>query len=143
MASPSTEWTKVLIHPLGLVGYVLFLLFGLIARAKRRDEKRWLYPAVLAAAGIALVGALGLAYLEVNHKAHEAVIVIPASTPTPIVVQRSIGQAPLKPRDTSPLEIKGDNNQVFKDIQSNGDMTITVGERSAETQTRKSPHKKP
>ena len=30
MAAPSIDWTKVLIHPLGLTGYALFLLFGLV-----------------------------------------------------------------------------------------------------------------
>jgi hypothetical protein len=79
MASPITEWTNVLIHPLGLAGYILFLLFRRMARTKCRKEKRWLVPTALVASSIALVASLGLAYVEVDHRAHEAATVLPAS----------------------------------------------------------------
>lgn len=83
MANPSIEWTKVLIHPLGLAGYVLFLLFGLVARAKRRDERRWILPAAFVAAGIALLGGLGLAYQNIDREAHEKLTAQPTPSPTP------------------------------------------------------------
>lgn len=83
MANPSMEWTKVLIHPLGLAGYTLFLLFGLLARAKHRDERRWILPAALIAAAMALFGGLGLAYQDVDRGAREKLAIHPAPSPTP------------------------------------------------------------
>jgi hypothetical protein len=89
MSNPSVEWTKVLIHPFGLVGYVLFLVFGFVARAKRRDEKRWLYPSALAAAGIVLIGALEFAYLQVERKNDPKTTALPAPTRIPTQQQQN------------------------------------------------------
>jgi len=58
------EWTKVVTHPLGLAGFALFLVFSLLARAKRRDERRWIFPVSLVMAVFALVGGLSLAYRQ-------------------------------------------------------------------------------
>lgn len=89
MVNPTAEWTKVVFHPLGLVGYVLFLIFGLIARVKRKDEKRWLLPSVLIAAAVALLGGLGLAYRDVERQT-EATVPTPISTPVPALVPSPI-----------------------------------------------------
>jgi hypothetical protein len=72
MGHATSEWTKALTHPLGLAGYVLFFLFGLLALVKPRDHRRWLVPAVLFAASIALLGGLGLVYLDVHRGVHES-----------------------------------------------------------------------
>jgi hypothetical protein len=118
MATPTNEWTKVLVHPLGLTGYVLFLLFGLLARTKRRDEKRWLFPAALAAAGIALVGGLGLAYLEIDRTAHETQIMLPVPTPAPT------------PRQSND-HVKQIGVTNVQGVQ--GDVTITIGQSPSKT----------
>lgn len=87
MANPTIQWAKVLIHPLGLAGYTLFLLFGLLARSKRRDERRWILPAALVATGVALLGGIGLAYRDVSHSLRTPVTAIPPSAPTPTLQQ--------------------------------------------------------
>jgi hypothetical protein len=58
------EWVKVVVQPLGLAGFALFLVFGLIARAKRADERKGLSRAALAMAFVALAGGLCLAFLK-------------------------------------------------------------------------------
>lgn len=61
------EWIKVVTHPLGLVGFVLFLVFGLLAKVKQQSERRWLFGAAIVLALISLVGGLGLAYLQTKN----------------------------------------------------------------------------
>ncbi len=63
------DWTKVVVQPLGLAGFALFLVFGLIARIKRNDDRRWLSKIAAAMAGVALVGGLALAYVNVRNSA--------------------------------------------------------------------------
>jgi len=58
------DWTKVVTHPLGLAGFALFLVFSLVARVKRRDERRWIFPVSLVMAVLALGGGLSLAYRQ-------------------------------------------------------------------------------
>jgi disulfide bond formation protein DsbB len=79
-----------LVHPLGLAGYALFLVFGLLARATRRDERRWILPVALAAAGIALFGGIGLAYQDVDHAAHQKSAAQPTPSPTPAQIQQDV-----------------------------------------------------
>jgi len=61
-----SEWTKVVINPLGLGGFALFLVFSLLARAKRQDERRWMAPAAIVLAAAALIGGLALAWAQVH-----------------------------------------------------------------------------
>lgn len=121
MANPTVEWTKVLIHPLGLAGYVLFLVFGLVARAKRRDEKRWLFPAALAAGGLALMGALGLAYLEVDHQQREKLTVLPKPSPTPVSSSTQVIKGPITQKSAAPCN---------PNIVTAGNVTVTCSETS-------------
>jgi hypothetical protein len=58
------DWAKVVVQPLGLAGFALFLVFGSIARAKSGDQRRWLAPVAVAMACFALIGGLALAYLS-------------------------------------------------------------------------------
>jgi hypothetical protein len=58
------DWAKVVVQPLGLAGFALFLVFGFIARAKSGDRRRWLPPVAVAMACLALIGGLALAYLN-------------------------------------------------------------------------------
>lgn len=70
MANRRSKWTKAWTHLLGVVDYALFLTFRLLARVTRRDERRWLLPVVLGAAGVALLSGLGLAYQQVERQEH-------------------------------------------------------------------------
>ena len=60
------DWTKVVVQPLGLAGFALFLVFGLVARIKRTDDRRWLSKAAFSMAFLALVGGLVLSYVKVR-----------------------------------------------------------------------------
>jgi hypothetical protein len=73
------EWTKVVTQPLGLAGFALFLIFGLVARVKRNDERRWISFVSIVMAVVALVGGLGLAYSH-NTKSPASVIQITNGT---------------------------------------------------------------
>jgi len=60
----SVPWEKVLTNPLGLAGYALCLVFGVVTLiAKKREQKpRWVIPAGFALAAICVLGGLALAY---------------------------------------------------------------------------------
>jgi hypothetical protein len=58
------EWAKVVTQPLGLVGFVLCLIFGYLGKVKRQAERRWLSPAAFGLAAVALVVCLSLAYRQ-------------------------------------------------------------------------------
>jgi hypothetical protein len=111
------EWTKVVMHPLGLAGFALFLVFSLLAKLKRRNERRWLFPAMIAMAGIALLGGLGLAYTQLQGSS-AAVVAQPSPTPTP--VQRQVNQGLQRSSGPGSPNVQG--------VQ--GDVTITVDQSS-------------
>jgi hypothetical protein len=73
MHTTANEWARVVIHPLGLAGFVLFLVFRLLAGLKSRDERRWLFPSAILMAVTALVGGLGIAYLQVQRSVPDLV----------------------------------------------------------------------
>ncbi len=58
------EWVKVVVQPLGLAGFALFLVFGLIARSKRAGERRWLSVTAAVMACAALIGGMALAFVK-------------------------------------------------------------------------------
>lgn len=135
MATPTIEWTKVLIHPLGLTGYALFTLFGALARAKRKDERRWILPAALVSAGVALLGGLGLALRDVDHKPRETTISQPQPKPSPVSTQQN---------DHVTQTSSGSGSPNVQGVQ--GDVTITVdqsGGTTPKTPTRAKPPKTP
>ncbi|MBX3671264.1 MAG: hypothetical protein KF778_22940 [Rhodocyclaceae bacterium] len=59
------NFLQVLIHPLGLAGLALFLVFGVLSR--KRAAPRWWPKAALSLAAFALVGGLGLAFFQVSN----------------------------------------------------------------------------
>lgn len=66
MEVPLSEWIKVVTNPLGLCGFALFLVFGALARARRLRERRWVAPAAVSLAALALMGGLALAWAQVR-----------------------------------------------------------------------------
>lgn len=61
-----SEWIKVVTHPLGLAGFVLFLVFGALGKIKSKDERRWLAPAAFGLAAVCLLGCVLLAYQQTS-----------------------------------------------------------------------------
>jgi len=74
MNDATAEWVKVITQPLGLVGFGLFLVFGYLGRLKRRDERRGLSAVAFALAGVALIGGLVIAYLQVPRPKQPAIV---------------------------------------------------------------------
>lgn len=130
MADPAINWTKVLTHPLGLGGYALFLLFGLLARIKRKEERRWILPSALAAAGVALLGGIGLAYHDINQQGRQT-MAAPVPAPQPVLQQ-------MNERDSQ--RSAGTKSPNVQGVQ--GDVTINYGTTS-ETQKHHRQHNAP
>jgi disulfide bond formation protein DsbB len=125
-------WVKVVTEPLGLAGFVLFLVFGYLAKTKRNDERRWLSLVSFAIATLALVGSLAIAYAKVSRSNPPAVqtstTTIPARQQTNQQVQQSSA---------------GDGSPNVQGVQ--GDVAITVDQSSGKmaTKTKKPAGKKP
>lgn len=126
-----TEWIKVVTQPMGLVGFALFLVFGYLAKVTRHDERRWLSPAAVGLALIALVGGLLIAYKQIPQP--------PQPTPTVQTTQ------PAQQQTNSNLTQKS-SGQGSPNVQGvQGDVTITIDQSSGKTKTdtKKSAEKKP
>jgi len=119
MANPSIEWTKVLIHPLGLTGYTLFLLFGLLAHVKRRDERHWILPTALLAAGVALLGGLGLAYHGVGSQPQQPTTLSSSPSQTSFVQQNDHPQQSSASSSSPNIQgVQGDVNVTYEEPQT-------------------------
>lgn len=115
-----SEWAKVATEPLGLVGFGLFLVFGYLAKVKRQDERRWLSPVAMALAAIALIGGLGLAYLQV-----------PKPQPSPDLVRNNNAQAPNR-QQTNQVK-QSSSGAGSPNVQTDGDVTITIDQSTGNT----------
>lgn len=73
------EWAKVVTNPLGLAGFALFLVFGLIAKVKRSDEKRWIARVAICMAIAALLGGIAIAWIQSHGPAPTAATSRPAA----------------------------------------------------------------
>src|SRR5271166_1026245 len=124
-----TSWTKVVTEPLGLAGFALFLVFGYLAKVRRNDERRWLSPAAVALALLALVGGLLIAYKQ-----------LPQPSPQPATTQT---QPPAKQQTNSNVQqtSTGEGSPNVQGVQ--GDVTITVDQSKGKTEAQKPPAKKP
>jgi hypothetical protein len=74
------DWTKVVTEPLGLTGFALFLVFGLLSKLKGKDERRWLPVLAGALAFVALLGGLGIAFFQVERN---SAVSAPITNPHP------------------------------------------------------------
>jgi hypothetical protein len=63
---------KLVTHPLGLAGYALALVFGLIGKLGPSDRWPWLFPAAIALAAVSVVGGLLLARVQIQADAAKA-----------------------------------------------------------------------
>lgn len=58
------DWTEVVTHPLGLVGFALSLVFGVVAKTKKKP--RWVMPVSFVLAAVCIIGGMSLAYQIVS-----------------------------------------------------------------------------
>jgi len=60
----SIHFEKVLTDPLGLAGYALFLIFGVVTLVVKQNKPkvRWTVPAGFALGALCVIGCLSLAY---------------------------------------------------------------------------------
>ena len=126
------QWIKVVTEPLGLAGFALFLVFGYLAKAKSKDERRWLSPIALVIAAIALIGGLSLAYVR-----------SPKPAPAPVEVAKP--QIPARQQSNQQVQqtSTGAGSPNVQGVQ--GDVTITVDQSTGKTttETQKPAEKKP
>jgi hypothetical protein len=113
------HWTEILVHPIGLAGYALCLVFGLFAKLKQRNERHWLFRAAISMALIALVGGLTLAYVEV--KSSDLGASQPARESSKPSSQQQINQI----QQTS----TGQGSPNIQGVQ--GNITLTIDQSSA------------
>ena len=120
-------WTRVVTHPLGLAGFALFLVFGYLAKVKSKDERRWLSPAAVCAAVLALGGSLILAYIQTAKL---------AASP------RQLTQAPAQQQTNQVQQTtSGPGSPAVQGVQ--GDVTITVDQSTGGTKPKKTVPPKP
>jgi hypothetical protein len=79
------EWTTAITHPLGLSGFVFFLVFLLLAKNTHRQEHKRLFLLFCIIAPLTLLAGLVLAYLTGN-KSRET-----DPRPTTIIQQKTSG----------------------------------------------------
>jgi hypothetical protein len=60
-------WTRVVTHPLGLIGFALFLVFSFLAKNRQKKKPAWLAPFAYGMAFVTLVGGFGLAYIQTGR----------------------------------------------------------------------------
>jgi hypothetical protein len=101
------DWTKVVTEPLGLAGFALFLVFGVLSRLKAKEERRWFGPVASAMAVLALTGGLALAYVKTARETAQQ------TRPNPTQSNTNIQQT-----------TTGAGSPVVQGVQ--GDVTITV-----------------
>jgi hypothetical protein len=63
---------KLVTHPLGLAGYALALVFGLIGKLGPSDRLPWLLPSAIVLAAVSIVGGLLLARVQIGRQVAKA-----------------------------------------------------------------------
>jgi hypothetical protein len=117
------DWTKVVTNPLGLAGFVLFLVFGYLSKIKRSNERRWISFVALLLAIAALIGGLAIAYVQVPK----------ASQPSPQISQPLV-----------PAVKQSSTGQGSPNVQSvQGNVTITVDQSKGKVDVKDPSAKKP
>lgn len=124
-----SEWTKVVTDPLGLAGFALFLVFGLLAQLKRREERQWVARLAAGMAIVTLAGGMVLAYFKTARPA----VSPPQSSSAPVRPQQQMNQV----QQTT----TGPGSPAVQGVQ--GDVTITIDQSSGKTGTKTPPQNKP
>lgn len=122
------EWTKVVTDPLGLAGFALFLVFGLLAQLKRREERQWVARLAAVMAVVTLAGGMVLAYFKA---AHLQAVSPPQSSSAPVHSQQQTNQV----QQTT----TGPGSPAVQGVQ--GNVTITIDQSSGKTVSKTPPAK--
>ncbi len=107
----SIPWQKVLTDPLGLCGYALFLVFGIVTYVvkQKTPANRWIVPTGISLAAICVLGGLALAY----HR-EPAASMSPANTAAPSTSLR-----------IDKVDQKIENGNAIAGVQGNVTVTST------------------
>ena len=101
------SWINVVTTPLGLAGFALFLVFGLLAKMSHTKGKPWFPVAAVAMAFVALIGGIALSWVQIEDDQEKST----AATSTPATTQS--------------IQIThGDNSPPVQNVE--GDVTITI-----------------
>lgn len=122
------EWAKVVTNPLGLAGFALFLIFGLIAKVKRSDEKRWITRVAACMAIAALAGGVAIACIQAFRPTPSAAI---SNSPAPGAKQTC---------EATDQKSLGAGSPNVNCVQ--GNVTITVDQNTGDSGVKNSPRKK-
>ena len=57
------EWKDIILDPIGIAGFALFLVFTVLSRTKNSAERRWLAPTFVGLAFMCLVGGFTIAFI--------------------------------------------------------------------------------
>jgi hypothetical protein len=125
-----SEWTKVVTEPLGLAGFALFLVFGLVAKRKSKDERRWITPLAAFMAVCALLGGIFLSY----KKSGQPAAMPPGQTATMPVTKQQTNTKVIQ-------ETTGQGSPAVQGVQ--GDVTITIDQSSGTAKKKPPDAKKP
>jgi len=122
-------WVKVITDPLGLAGFALFLLFGLIARLTRNRERQWISRVAVATAVLTLVGCFAVEFLGTAK-----------STDVP-KDKAAAGSTPQKQSNEVHQSTSGPGSPAVQGVQ--GDVAITVDQSSGQSSSAKKDAKQP
>ena len=123
-------WTKVIMHPLGLAGFALFLLFSYLGRLKKGDKRRWMAPSAIIIGVVALAGGLFLSYIQISSE-----------RPAPVEPSTKIATPSQQQTNQVRQSTTGAGSPAVQGVQ--GDVTITVDQSSGSGKPQKPAEKKP
>lgn len=106
---------EIVAHPLGLVGFLLALVFALAAR--RRVIHGWVRPLIYMLCFVVALGGLGLAYYQTART--EVRGVLAARTPS---ASSAAGQSPVAVASSAPavsISVPNNQGQVVGVVQGN------------------------
>jgi hypothetical protein len=62
-----SDWVKVLTVPLGVVAFVLFLVFRSMGKMKGRQERRWMFTLLMLLSALTFAGCMVLEFLNTRN----------------------------------------------------------------------------
>lgn len=131
------DFKEMITHPLGLAGFALALVFGVLSTRLRRTAPPWWPTVAILLAAVALIGGLLLAYIE------------PSVSTTPVEHQTASSERPVKATEAKPsivpserrvkgtpsVETKGDCSPAIVDSKT-GDIKIDCKNLNASEQAK-------
>jgi hypothetical protein len=109
----SINWDKAVTDPIGLAGFALSLLFGVVALVvkRRKPSSAWIVPTGLILATVCILGGLGLAWQRQAH-----------SSPAPHIPSASAATPTIQKMDLHDIHQNTNCGPAVAGVQ--GDVTI-------------------